>query len=70
MIRMIKMLPKKLKLMFLLGIFLVLISVFLNLFFPNLISQFIKLIFSSNDKNSLVTIEFFEGKIKFPQAPP
>nr|WP_318023689.1 ABC transporter ATP-binding protein [Mycoplasmopsis iners] len=67
---MIKMLPRKLKLMFLLGIFLVLISVFLNLFFPNLISQFIKLIFSSNDKNSLVTIEFFEGKIKFPQAPP
>ncbi|UUM19393.1 ABC transporter ATP-binding protein [Mycoplasma sp. 1018B] len=67
MINLIKMLPTKLKSLFLLGAFIVLINVFLTLFFPNLISQFIKLIFSQN-QNELISIEIFKGLWSFAPA--
>ncbi|KUH47221.1 ABC transporter ATP-binding protein [Mycoplasmopsis meleagridis] len=58
------MLPRKIKFMFILGAFFILLNVFLNLFFPNLISQFITLIFN-DDHTKEITIVIFKGKLSF-----
>ncbi|WP_416738219.1 ABC transporter transmembrane domain-containing protein [Mycoplasmopsis meleagridis] len=50
--------------MFILGAFFILLNVFLNLFFPNLISQFITLIFN-DDHTKEITIVIFKGKLSF-----
>lgn len=63
MIKMIKMLPIKNKLLFLLGAFVISLTVFVSLFMSNVIAQFIKLIIS--DKNQNIDIIFFSGRLVF-----
>ncbi|WP_406615824.1 ABC transporter ATP-binding protein [Mycoplasmopsis hyopharyngis] len=60
---MIKMLPIKNKLLFLLGAFVISLTVFVSLFMSNVIGQFIKLIIS--DKSQNIDINFFSGRLIF-----
>ncbi|EGV00337.1 abc transporter, ATP-binding protein [Mycoplasmopsis columbina SF7] len=67
--KIMKMIPRKLKVLFVLGAFLILLTVAMTIFFPNLISQFIKLIFIE-DKTTPIQIELLNGRILFPAAAP
>ncbi|QSF13712.1 ABC transporter ATP-binding protein [Mycoplasma sp. Mirounga ES2805-ORL] len=56
----LKLLPGKVKVLFIFGAFFVLLSTILNTFLPNVINQFIKLIFENEvDKDKEVSIIFF-----------
>lgn len=68
MFKLMKMIPKRLKWFFLLGSFFILITVLINIFFPNLISQFIKLIIVDN-RTETTDIIFFDGRIAFNDIP-
>ncbi|WP_027120891.1 ABC transporter ATP-binding protein [Mycoplasmopsis lipofaciens] len=67
MFKLIKILPRNIKLMFLVGVFIVIISVLFNLVLPNIISQFIKLIFDDNQSND-VQLTFFNNRIVFAKT--
>ncbi|WP_338822793.1 ABC transporter ATP-binding protein [Mycoplasmopsis felifaucium] len=58
--KMLKMLPSKIKAMFLFGSFLVLIYVLLNIMLPNLIGAYIKLML---DENSMFELSFLDGRL-------
>ncbi|MBU4690030.1 ABC transporter ATP-binding protein [Mycoplasma zalophidermidis] len=60
MIKMLKMLPKKIKFTFISGAIIAFVAVIVSLLLPNFISQFIRLIF---DDKELQTIELLSGKI-------
>lgn len=64
MLKLIKFLPWKIKILFIVGSFISLISVIFELITPTLISQFIRLLFIEN-KNSQVDLSFFNGLINF-----
>ncbi|VEU78314.1 ABC transporter ATP-binding protein [Mycoplasmopsis columbinasalis] len=68
MIKLIKMLPRKIKWCFLLGALLIFLNVICAIIFPNIISQFIRLIFNENS-NETVSLTFFDGLINFKPAP-
>lgn len=57
MLKLIKFLPWKIKILFIVGSFISLISVIFELITPTLISQFIRLLFIEN-KNSQVDLSF------------
>ncbi|UUD35664.1 ABC transporter ATP-binding protein/permease [Mycoplasmopsis caviae] len=61
MFKLIKMLPSKIKLSFILGAFLVFVNVIFSLLLPNIISQYIKLLFV-DDYSKEVSLSFFDGR--------
>ncbi|MGV2393639.1 UNVERIFIED_CONTAM: hypothetical protein O8I53_12265 [Campylobacter lari] len=60
---MLKILPTKIKAIFSVGAFLVLVYVMLNIFLPNIVGEYIRLIM--DESGAPFSIKFFNGKIAF-----
>ncbi|VEU60589.1 ABC-type multidrug/protein/lipid transport system ATPase component [Mycoplasmopsis bovigenitalium] len=66
MLKLISILPKRVKFEFIFGGFLIFLTSIISFFIPNMISQFIKLIF--DDQKQKITIEVVKGWILFNEA--